>query len=555
MTILKSNRFLIFLLLVIAVLRLPLLFEGLPAVYNSTEYFMAKIALGMGSRVSLDPLIYIYPKFFAYVLLAIFLFIFVAGYIIGFFNGAHDYAVQFLTDPTWFYFSGRLASLVFSLLTIIFIYHYIHKYRDETHARIAALLAGFSINFFEFSAYATQESLLIFISGLATIFILRLQSKSGSSEYLIAGLLCGLAVGVKYNAGFIFLGVLVVYIQNMKQNKHTIWLALAGAVSGFIMVNPYWILKFSDFYQGFLLISDQMYSAVSTNRGINYIWEITTLIKTELVIGVLFLAATIWAFKSDFKKYLPFLVIIIVTLAYVGSWNKKGIDYIFPIFPAWIILSSDFISNILNRFKPKRNITLILYTIIFFPAMIFMLYHVSLVLKNDTRETATDWIIANVSAQECICYDNHHYDLGIFDVDRFISYGAGARQLPDAIKDKLESYRNDDRNMHMVHINFGDTTKILSGSNLYEAEQAKYKRKDLDRIIREGVDYLVIRDDFYQMYEQVRNEHYPPVVSARIDAANNFYHKLFLNYKPTVVFSPGFWIKGPKVSIYKLSGE
>jgi len=57
------------------------------------------------------------------------------------------------------------------------------------------------------------------------------------------------------------------------------------------------------------------------------------------------------------------------------------------------------------------------------------------------------------------------------------------------------------------------------------------------------------------MYEQARNDQYPPVVSARINAVNNFYHKLFLNNKPTVVFSPGFWIKGPKVSIYKLSGE
>ena len=149
MTILKQYKFLIFLILLIAALRLPLLFEGLPAVYNSTEYFMAKIALGMGSRASLDPLIYIYPTFYAYVLLAIFLFIFVVGYIIGSFNGAHDYAVQFLTDPTWFYFSGRLASLVFSLMTIIFIYNYIRKYRDETHARVAALLAGFSITFFD----------------------------------------------------------------------------------------------------------------------------------------------------------------------------------------------------------------------------------------------------------------------------------------------------------------------------------------------------------------------------------------------------------------------
>jgi len=551
MTNIKFDKFLFILLAVVAVLRLPLVFEGLPAVYNSTEYFMSKMALGMGARLSLDPLIYIYPTFYAYMVFLVFSILFVIGYLIGIFINAQDYAIRFLTDPSLFYFAGRLVSVIFSLITIIIIYHFIRKFRSTSQARIAALLAGFSFNFFEFSGYTTPESLLIMMSAVATVYIYQLQKESSLRTYLIAGLFCGLAVGVKYNAGFIFLAVMAIYIQNFKQNRNYIWLALAGSLVGFLVFNPYWILKFDSFYQGFLLVADQMYSAVSTDRGVNYVWEIWTLLKAELVIGLVFLLSTIWALKSDFKNNLPFVVIIITTIAYVGSWEKKGIDYLFPIFPVWIILGSDFINQKIKKFKAKK----IIFSVLFVPSVLAIIYHLILVVKYDTRELATTWVVANVSANERICYDNHHYDLGIFDVDRFISYGAGAAQLPAAIKEDLESYRSDERNVHMVSILVEDT--LISGNteNLYEAEQEKFWRKDLDQLIKEGIKYLIVRDDFYNMYKGAKLNQYPPVVRARITAVNEFYDSLFLNFEPMVKFPSDVWRKGPNISIYSLSGE
>jgi hypothetical protein len=551
MTNIKFDKFLFILLAIVALLRLPLIFEGLPAVYNSTEYFMSKMALGMGARFSLDPLIYIYPTFYTYLLLFVFSILFILGYLFGIFNSTHDFAVRFLTDPTLFYLAGRIVSVFFSLLTIVLIYHFVKKFRSNRQARIAALLGGFSFSFFEFSGYSTPESLLIMMSALATAYIYQLQSEGSLRSYIIAGLLCGLAVGVKYNAGFIFLAVIVVYIQKFKQNRNYIWLALAGSLVGFLIFNPYWILKFDSFYQGFLLVADQMYSAVSTDRGVNYIWEFWTLIKTELVIGLLFLVASIWALKFDFKRNLPFVVIIIMTIAYVGSWEKKGIDYLFPVFPAWIILGSEFIDQKIKDLESKKFV----FVFLFIPSAIAIVYHLILVIKDDTREIATSWIVDNVTVNERICYDNYHYDLGIFDVDRFISYGAGAAQLPAAVKEDLESYRSDERNIQMVSILFEDTINHSKTENLYEAEQEKFKRKELTQLVTEGVKYLIIRDDFYNMYKDANIEQYPSVITARINAVNKFYDNLFLNFEPSIKIPSGLWRKGPTISIYKLSGE
>ncbi len=551
----KPDKFIIVLLVAVTFLRMPLLFEGLPAVFNSTEYFLAKIALSMGARFSLDPLIYIYPTFYSYILLVIFSLLFVTGYVFSFFNGAHDYGVQFLTDPTAFYFAGRMGSLIFSLLTIYFLYSYIKKYRNTEQGQIAALLAGFSLSFFEFSGYATPESFLILISTFATLYILKTQNQPDRKNYFIAGILSGLAVGVKYNAGFIFLGILIVYVFNFKRDKQSIWLALSGAVTGFIVINPYWVLNFTDFYHGYLLISDQMYSAISTDRGVNYLWELSALFKSELCFGLLFITSTIWSFKSSFKKYLPFLIIIIVTFLYVGSWTKKGLDYLFPIFPAWIYLSSEFIVQMFNRYNLNRNYKRTIYLFIFGPSLILICYNIILILNDDTREKTTDWIIANVSNEESICYDNHHYDIGVFDIDRFISYGAGAKDLPEQVKMKLEQYRDDQRNIHMVPIMFETPAQPDSGINLYEAEQERFKRKNLSQIIAEGVDYLIIRDDYYEMYRQAKSGQYSPVIIAKIEAVNTFYERLFTRYQPSIEYVPDVWTKGPRISIYKISGE
>ena len=547
---LLSDKFLFILLASAAIFKLPLLFEGLPAVYNSTEYFMSKLALGMGARFSLDPLIYIYPTLYTYFLLIIYSIFFVTGYAAGLFSHAHDFAMQFLTDPTSIYFTGRLMSACFHLATIVIIYHFVNKFRDRNRAITAALIIGVSLNFFEFSAYVTPESMLLMISALATVYIFQLYANRSPGTYFLSGLLCGLAVAVKYNAGFLFTAVLIIYFQNFKQDKKHIYFAISGLIAGFIVSNPYWILKFDSFLSGFLLVSDQMYSAVSTDRGINYIWEIWALIKSELLIGVLFLVATVWAIITDIKKYLPFLAIILLTLAYVGSWEKKGIDYLFPAFPAWILLTTEFISSI----RQKYNLKWVITSVIFIPSVVAMIYYSILVIRADTRELATGWLIENIAQDQVICYDYHHYDLGIFDVDRFISYGAGAGQLPDKVKDRLDQYRNHTGNISMRSIFEQDTLIETKGKNLYDAEQRKYRRKDLNQLQSEGVDYLIVRNDFYNMYRYSDPGRYPAAVQARIGSVNKFYNDLFGQFEPVIIFSSDFWRKGPVIKIYKLAG-
>ncbi len=68
-------------------------------------------------------------------------------------------------------------------------------------------------------------------------------------------------------------------------------------------------------------------------------------------------------------------------------------------------------------------------------------YQVVLKSNPDTRELAEQWIVNNISKTEKICYDNYHYDLGLFDIDRYIGYGAGSSQIPEALKIQIIDYK------------------------------------------------------------------------------------------------------------------
>ncbi len=118
---------------------------GLPAAYNSTEYFLSKTTLGMGARQSIDPLIYIYPTAYMYILAGLYGVLYISGTVIGIFSNTGDFAIRYLIDPSLFYLAGRVTNILFSLLTVLILYVRSQKLFGETTARFAAVFIRFQI--------------------------------------------------------------------------------------------------------------------------------------------------------------------------------------------------------------------------------------------------------------------------------------------------------------------------------------------------------------------------------------------------------------------------
>jgi len=548
----------IYLILLVALLiRLPGIINGLPAVYNSTEYFLAKTALGMGASRTIDPGIYIYPTFYTYLLLFLFGCLYLSGSLFGFFETSYDFAVQFLIDPSAFYILTRTVNVGLSLATIFLLYKILKNQFNENIVRIAAAFMAVSFYMIRFSDFATADTLLIFFSTLAILYIYHFSDSANVKVCLYAGIFSGLAIGAKYNAGFLVIGLLMAVFQKWRTQKiqvlPAIGLSLGGVAMGFFITNPLWLIYPERFYQGWQLISAQMYSAVSAERGEPFLWEIITLIQDEMVIGVLFIAATLYYFFNGERKHYPGLVVILLTFLFVGTWTKKGIDYLFVAFPAWIILSSAFADQISRKYIQKKAYKIILILLIFLPSFFGAVHQVMLYINQDTREQATEWLISNIEHDQKVCYDNYHIDLGVFDIQRYLSYGASVDKIPDPVKQSLQIFSTDPRQINFVPILVANPSYTLKTDNPYETEAVRNRRRVLSELLRSNTTILISNSWYYSSYLSVNMRDYPLGVQISIKEVQDFYEQLFKNFESVKIFKPDFWTPGPEISIYNLN--
>jgi len=545
------------LLLVAFLIRLPGIIDGLPAVYNSTEHFLAKIALGMGAGKTIDPGIYIYPTLYAYLLLFLFGGLYLGGNLFGYFETSYDFAIQFLIDPSVFYILTRSVNVGLSLATIYLLYRFLKKQFNENTARIAAAFMALSYYMIRFSDFATADTLLIFFSTLAIVFIYQLEDSSNLNYYFYAGIFSGLSIASKYNAGFLIFGLLIAIFQNWRTHKIRILPGLGfsagGVMLGFFITNPLWLVYPRRFYEGWQLISAQMYSAVSSERGDPFLWEIFKLIQDEMVIGFLFIAVTFYYFFRGEKKHYPALVVILLTFIFVGTWTKKGIDYLFAAFPAWIILSSVFVDQLFGKYVQNRSHKIILIIIIFLPSFTGAIHQSVLYFNQDTREQATEWLISNIKHDQKVCYDNSHIDLGVFDIQRYLSYGASVNKLPDPVKQHLKVHSMDPGQISFVPILVPNPSCTLKTDNPYESESVQHRRRVLGELIRLNTSLLISNSWYYKSYTSVNMRDYPPGIQIGIKEVQDFYHQLFKNFKPVKIFKPDFWTSGPEIEIYYLN--
>jgi hypothetical protein len=555
---LKNHRLTWLLLLLAFLLRFPGIFDGLPAAYNSTEYFLAKTALGMGARHSLDPLVYIYPTLYAYFLLFLYVVLYLAGSLAGIFHNSIDFAVRFLVDPSAFYLAGRITSVLFSVLTVYIFYSQTRKIFGEISARFAAVAAAVSYYFVFYSRFAVADTMLIFFSTLATLGMIKTYHNPSLKNYAWAGLFTGLAIGTKYNAGFLILGLFVTFILNQIENKHEkSWkagmLLATSFLVGFFVFNPLWIFKFSDYYNGFRLVSAQMRSAVSLYYGTNYVWEFGQIITHELIIGLgFFIAITVFVVRRK-PVHLILLLPVLVTFIYVGSWQKKGIDYLLAVFPAWILMFSLWLEEFYLKLENKRELRISLILVIFLPSFFINIYQNVLTMRQDTREQATEWVKKNVNQNQKIAYDNYTFDLGLFDVHRYTDYGAGAAQLPAAVKREVRHYINHSRNVSNVPILISAEKENENYDNPYEAQSAQYQRKSISELQDDGVTYLITNSWFYGSYMECNLEEFNPVMRKSITEVRTFYQNVEKTARKVKIFQPNFWRPGPLIRIYDIS--
>jgi hypothetical protein len=522
-----------------ALLRFGGIFEGLPAVYNSTEQFLAKYTLKMAANRTLDPGFYIYPGLYQYFLLILYGIYYITGLVFGVFRDSFDFAVHYLINPSGLYLIGRILNVCLSIISI--------------------WIMAFSYYILTFSRYAIHESFLIFFTVLALDRFWESLQKQDYKILFFAGLFAGFAIASKYNAGFLVFGlILSVYFSYKRFNDHIYFrllYAFAGLFIGFLFFNPYWIISPEKYLAGFNIITEQMNFMATTERPIFYVWEIEQILSHELFLGVLFLISTIYTFFKKDKFNLILLSIVLPTYFYVGSWDKKGIDYLIVCWPAFVLLATDYLNNNWTKMEARKRLRAGILFIIIFPLLLFNIYHTMLLILPDTRQDASNWLLSNMGPEDKIYYDKNGYDLQLIDIRRYTEYGAHAGSLNREIKNRLESYRDLKRNVNFT-MSVEYLVDLTEDSVFMDAQtlQSAIRWKSLDEIIKEKVTWVVINKEFKEINTGAM-EGEVPASGNTIDAVKSFYSNLETTFRPVIMFKNHFWRKGPEILIYNIHNK
>ena len=562
----KEKPYVLVVLGIALVVRLVGMTYGLPATYNSTEYFIAKHALSMGARHTLEPLYFIYPTLFTYLMALTYGVYFFAGLFLGRFQSPEDFALEFLIQPTNFYLLGRGVVAIIFILGLFYAYRSLRLFLEPRSALFFTLLLVFSYNL-QFYTFWMVPDALLFTGTLVVFYYILKWQKLGlrTREVLWAGFICGLTLSAKYNAGFLTLGLIgAVFLETQPGRAKSLlrhfMLTVGGIGLGFLLGTPYALLAFNRFREGFLTIWSQSEYDYNITTGMPYLWEIREIIKTEWLFGLMLLLVFFWSLIRPQKKYWPFLLVVYPTFLIVGSWEKKGLDYLLIIFPLLTLQAGLIYAEHIKGRWPRRLVLGLAFALLL-PSILQVAYLKFRLTQTDTRQQATQWIVKHIPPETPLCYDHYHYDLNLIDRDRFAEYGAGSRFLSPTLKARLRQLQELPNRYRLVSPRHrfdrprwpATADSLRYARNPFLVEQFSHPFKSLKELQHEGVQWLILNSETFQKY--LFNPEPPENNPLRylFQAKRRFYEAVFRNLQPVRVFRPDWKTPGPEIRIYRLS--
>lgn len=556
---------LLLILLAAFVLRFMGTWYGLPSLYNSDEPFNVVNALAYGARQSLEPTYFVYPAFYSYILLAVYGLFFIVGRISGVFASALDFGAAYFIDPTGLFWVGRLLSVVLGVGAVWCVFKTGERFFSRRTGLLAAGALTFSFAHADVCHWILPEAAVTLMCALALYLILRFAQAPSTRANLLAGLVCGLAISTKYNAGFIALPFLLAgfqpYARERVQLVKHLALGLLSLLAGFLLGSPYWLLSFSSYWQ------DLQYSfshvgagMVGHIRSVPLVWPLFELVASDWGVGLLFVAGFFFVFFQRQKQEMVLLSFVLSTLLFVGLWSRSGVHYLAPLFPALALLAAVFIEQILRRI-PNRAVQATLLLSLFLPPGVKIAVQDIRLAQTDTRTLAKEWIESNLALESMIAYENYVYGPNLYDPARFITHSAESQLLPLALKERLleESLRR--KTFRLVNLRKHLKLKVLaeadstvsSRENAYVRQLLETRLPRLSALKRAGVPYIVASSDNYDRYFKSRPPEKGTALWLSYKNGRRFYDSLFKSKEVQLLkeFRPTFWRPGPTIRIYQ----
>ncbi len=476
-------------------------------------------------------------------------------------DGATEFAIRYLQDPTAFYLLGRTTVAVMGALTCLVIYaigRRLYGWRTGLVAAFIGATAHFHAAWSHYINVDTGMTLAIWSSLLAYI---KYEETQQTKLLVAAGALVGVAVAFKLPglAALVPLGLAAATpLAKWSEPGRIVRIAgvggLASAVA-LVVVAPESIRGISSITSHFrsLVPTEQAALSESTPEVARTVYELTQLTfgnflsipfnsaNVALTLAAILGGALAW--RQRHRWDLIWCAFIVLFLAAMLAADRPGHErYLLPIMPAFWLLGAR--ASVALSARHRAVLPVLVALICAVPLYSIVQQNVTWT-RPDTRVLAKDWIEANVPAGSRILMDGMRY--------RYV-------QSPPLNPDEATVARR----VGAAEREGGDLSRGVSTRTLalyaeamsratgprYELHSTVYglEVRDLNHYVESCFDYIVISDQNSQRFDR-------PSEADRYPLSARFYRGLPSDPKFEVAFSvkPAPWrIQGPGVTVYRV---
>ena len=474
-------------------------------------------------------------------------------------------AGAFARNPAQFYLVARVLTALFGTATLAVLYVTGRLAYGRTVAILAAGLLAVDFLHVRDSHWVTTDVPLTFLVTLATFCALRYWRGGRARDAWAAGLAAGLATSVKYPGGLAFLALLVAHAA--RHPGRPAWHRLVGrdtvagaglAVVGFALGTPFAVLTPVAFLRGVMDELREVHTVQFGNEADapGYLFHLLYSLPEAMGWPVYLLAAAglAWAAAARTAREAVLLAFAVPYLVVIMTWSSRFERYAIPLLPTLTLLAAVAVVRIgawvgargrrsgwprPGRIAPA--VVLSIAVLLCVPALARVVAYHRLLGRPDTRELGSGWIERQVPPGARIALEPYGVSLPVARRQLREAPGtlAGLQQPPPPALAPSPSGREDG---YWV---------------------VRLETYDLDRLVGDGVEYVVLSGFVYQRHRQACDRHPAPCrFYAELDARA----ELVFSASPGVddatlrvgdIYSPLTRLRerrhpGPPIRIYRL---
>jgi hypothetical protein len=412
--------------------------HGLPFVYNVDEASnFVPTAVSYHFTDSYNPHYFINPPAFSYLLHVVLGMWFGGGWPLG---AKEDVGHAFATDPTAVFAVSRATSAILGTGAVWFVYLTgKHLFDRRVGVLAAAVMAvAFLPVFYSHLALNDVPALLpLVVSVYGSARVLRC---GRTVDYALAGAGLGLAAATKYTAGIVLLPLAVACASQLLVDRRA---ALRGAAAAgglavicFVLANPYALLSFDEFWAD---VRKQEQAASGFGKlGLDYdsgllyyLWVLTWGFGWVPLAAAI--AGAVRVLAADVRKALFLVPWPLVFLIYMGVQERFFGRWLLPAFPALALLAGlavvRTVDMLQERPRARAAVGAALVAAVLAQGLLYSVHADRVLSRDDTRNQARAWMVANVPAQSKVVVEPIVPDAWFADPDVHDARTARARGL------------------------------------------------------------------------------------------------------------------------------